>query len=36
MLSLVNYRKTILSAVQQVDTSLDAYTAQQDAIEEFG
>ena len=27
--SLVNYRKTILNAVQQVDTSLDAYQAQQ-------
>ena len=26
---LVNYRKTILNAVQQVDTSLDAYQAQQ-------
>ena len=26
--SLVNYRKTILNAVQQVDTSLDAYEAQ--------
>jgi NodT family efflux transporter outer membrane factor (OMF) lipoprotein len=27
--SLVNYRKTILNAVQQVDTSLDAYQAQE-------
>jgi NodT family efflux transporter outer membrane factor (OMF) lipoprotein len=27
--SMVNYRKTILNAVQQVDTSLDAYQAQQ-------
>ncbi len=27
--SLVNYRKTILDAVQQVDTSLDAYQAQE-------
>ncbi len=27
--SLLNYRKTILNAVQQVDTSLDAYDAQQ-------
>ena len=27
--SLVNYRKTILNAVQQVDASLDAYQAQQ-------
>ncbi len=31
--SLVNYRKTILNAVQQVDTSLDAYTAQQQRLE---
>ncbi len=34
--SLVNYRKTILNAVQQVDTSLDAYQAEQDAIGELG
>jgi NodT family efflux transporter outer membrane factor (OMF) lipoprotein len=32
-LSLVNYRKTILTAVQQVDTSLDAYQAQQARME---
>lgn len=31
--SLVNYRKTILGAVQQVDTSLDAYQAQQARME---
>jgi NodT family efflux transporter outer membrane factor (OMF) lipoprotein len=31
--SLVNYRKTILNAVQQVDTSLDAYQAQQARLE---
>jgi NodT family efflux transporter outer membrane factor (OMF) lipoprotein len=31
--SLVNYRKTILSAVQQVDASLDAYQAQQVRME---
>ncbi|MDB6085893.1 MAG: transporter [Gammaproteobacteria bacterium] len=33
--SLVNYRKTILTAVQQVDTSLDAYQAQQDRMEKL-
>lgn len=33
--SLVNYRKTILNAVQQVDTSLDAYEAQQDRMEKL-
>jgi NodT family efflux transporter outer membrane factor (OMF) lipoprotein len=31
--SLVNYRKTILNAVQQVDTSLDAYAAQEIRME---
>lgn len=31
--SMVNYRKTILNAVQQVDTSLDAYEAQQARLE---
>src|SRR5579863_374191 len=31
--SLVNYRKTILNAVQQVDASLDAYQAQQARLE---
>jgi NodT family efflux transporter outer membrane factor (OMF) lipoprotein len=30
--SLVTYRKTILSAVQQVDAALDGYTAQQDRL----
>jgi outer membrane protein TolC len=34
--SLVNYRKTILNAVQQVDTSLDAYQAQQARMENLG
>jgi outer membrane protein TolC len=33
--SLVNYRKTILDAVQQVDTSLDAYAAQQERLEKL-
>ncbi|MGO9635138.1 MAG: efflux transporter outer membrane subunit [Steroidobacteraceae bacterium] len=33
--SLVNYRKTILNAVQQVDTSLDAYEAQQVRMEKL-
>ena len=33
--SMVNYRKTILNAVQQVDTSLDAYQAQQARIEQL-
>jgi NodT family efflux transporter outer membrane factor (OMF) lipoprotein len=33
--SLVNYRKTILNAVQQVDTSLDAYQAQQVRMEQL-
>ncbi|HME38102.1 MAG TPA: efflux transporter outer membrane subunit [Steroidobacteraceae bacterium] len=33
--SLVNYRKTILNAVQQVDTSLDAYEAQQVRMEDL-
>ena len=34
--SMANYRKTILNAVQQVDTSLDAYEAQQQRIEKLG
>jgi NodT family efflux transporter outer membrane factor (OMF) lipoprotein len=34
--SLVNYRKTILNAVQQVDTSLDGYQAQQARLEKLG
>jgi len=33
--SLVNYRKTILNAVQQVDTSLAAYAAQQARMEKL-
>jgi NodT family efflux transporter outer membrane factor (OMF) lipoprotein len=34
--SLVNYRKTILNAVQQVDTSVDGYRAQQARMEKLG
>jgi outer membrane protein TolC len=34
--SLVNYRKTLLTAVQQVDTSLDAYQAQRQRIDKLG
>ncbi len=33
--SLMNYRKTILNAVQQVDTSLDAYQAQQRRMDDL-
>jgi NodT family efflux transporter outer membrane factor (OMF) lipoprotein len=33
---LLNYRRTILTAVQQVDTALDAYTAQQDRLKNLG
>jgi len=33
--SILNYRKTILIAVQQVNTSLDAYQAQQARIEQL-
>ncbi len=33
--SLLNYRKTILNAVQQVDTSVDAYSAEQARIEQL-
>jgi outer membrane protein TolC len=33
---LVNYRKTLLNAVQEVDTALDAYTAQQDRMKNLG
>jgi len=33
--SMVNYRKTILNAVRQVDTSLDAYEAQQVRMEKL-
>jgi outer membrane protein TolC len=34
--SLVNYRKTILTAVQEVDSALDGYTAQQDRMKNLG
>jgi NodT family efflux transporter outer membrane factor (OMF) lipoprotein len=34
--SLLNYRKTILNAVQQVDTSLDSYEAEQARMEKLG
>ena len=34
--SLVNYRKTILNAVQQVDTSIDGYQAQQARMQKLG
>ena len=34
--SLVNYRKTILNAVRQVDTSIDGYQAQLARIEKLG
>jgi NodT family efflux transporter outer membrane factor (OMF) lipoprotein len=34
--SLVNYRKTILNAVRQVDTSLDAYAAEQQRMDNLG
>ncbi len=34
--SLMNYRKAILNAVQQVDTSLDAYEAEQSRMEQLG
>jgi NodT family efflux transporter outer membrane factor (OMF) lipoprotein len=34
--SLANYRKTILTAVEQVDASLDAYEAQEIRIEKLG
>jgi NodT family efflux transporter outer membrane factor (OMF) lipoprotein len=34
--SLVNYRKTILNAVQQVDTSIDAYAAEQARMDKLG
>jgi NodT family efflux transporter outer membrane factor (OMF) lipoprotein len=33
--SMVNYRKTILTAVQQVDTAVDAYEAQQIRMEKL-
>jgi NodT family efflux transporter outer membrane factor (OMF) lipoprotein len=34
--SLLNYRKSILSAVQEVDTALDGYRAQQDRLKHLG
>jgi NodT family efflux transporter outer membrane factor (OMF) lipoprotein len=34
--SLAHYRKILLSAVQQVDTSLDAYQAQRERLERLG
>jgi NodT family efflux transporter outer membrane factor (OMF) lipoprotein len=34
--SLVNYRKTILNAIQQVDTSIDGYQAQQARMLKLG
>jgi NodT family efflux transporter outer membrane factor (OMF) lipoprotein len=34
--SLVNYRKTILSAVQQVDAALNGYAAQQERLKNLG
>jgi NodT family efflux transporter outer membrane factor (OMF) lipoprotein len=33
--SLVNYRKTLLTAVQQVDTAVDAYQAQQQRMDKL-
>jgi len=35
-LQLVNYRRTIVNAVQEVDTALDAYAAQQDRLQNLG
>jgi NodT family efflux transporter outer membrane factor (OMF) lipoprotein len=35
-LQLLNYRRTIMSAVQEVDTALDAYAAQQDRLKNLG
>jgi NodT family efflux transporter outer membrane factor (OMF) lipoprotein len=35
-LQLLNYRRTIINAVQEVDTALDAYTAQQDRLKNLG
>jgi NodT family efflux transporter outer membrane factor (OMF) lipoprotein len=34
--TLVQYKKTVLNAVREVDTSLDAYKAQQDRLEKLG
>jgi NodT family efflux transporter outer membrane factor (OMF) lipoprotein len=33
---LLNYRRTILNAVQEVDTAMDAYSAQRDRIKNLG
>jgi NodT family efflux transporter outer membrane factor (OMF) lipoprotein len=35
-LQLLNYRRTIISAVQEVDTALDAYGAEQDRMKNLG
>jgi NodT family efflux transporter outer membrane factor (OMF) lipoprotein len=35
-LRLVTYRRTILNAVQEVDTALDAYSAEQDRLKNLG
>ena len=35
-LQLINYRRTIIGAVQEVDTALDAYAAQQDRLKNLG
>ncbi|MDP9065524.1 MAG: efflux transporter outer membrane subunit [Pseudomonadota bacterium] len=35
-LQLVNYRRTIVNAVQEVDTALDGYAAQQDRLKNLG
>jgi len=35
-LQLINYRQTILAAVQEVDTALDSYAAQQDRLKNLG
>jgi NodT family efflux transporter outer membrane factor (OMF) lipoprotein len=34
--SLMNYRKTILNAVREVDTAADAYSAEQDRLKNLG
>jgi NodT family efflux transporter outer membrane factor (OMF) lipoprotein len=35
-LQLLNYRRTIINAVQEVDTALDAYSAEQDRLKNLG
>ena len=35
-LQLLNYRRTIIGAVQEVDTALDAYAAEQDRLKNLG